>query len=138
MSHVAAVAVLTLVGLVALTAPAHATGAVARVTAGPAVTVDPRTGSSADRAHLDAAVAQVVGDVAAAVQRGRTGVAERLAGQRDAVAAWWTGSAPGWAHEAARVGPALWDLRDSVRELMRSQAVRWLTWMAGDAEGARG
>ncbi|GCD22019.1 hypothetical protein CTKZ_35810 [Cellulomonas algicola] len=137
-SHVAAVAVLTLVGLVALTAPAHAAGPAERGTTGAVVAPDVPVQSLVDRARLDAGVAQVVGDVAAAVERARTDVAARLVWQRDAVAAWWTGSAPGWVHDAARVGPALWDLAEHVRELMRSQAVRWLSWATGDGAVARG
>ncbi|NKY41138.1 hypothetical protein, partial [Cellulomonas septica] len=73
-----------------------------------------------------------------AVERARTDVAARLVWQRDAVAAWWTGSAPGWAHDAARVGPAMWDLGENVRALMRSQVVRWLSWVTGDGGVARG
>lgn len=136
--HVAAVAILTLVGMVALTAPAHAAAPAGRTAARSAVAPDARSESRDDRGRLGAAVTQVVGDVVAVVERARTDVAERLAWQREAVAAWWTGSAPGWVREAARVGPALWDLRDSVRELMRSQAVRWLSWMTGDAVVAQG
>jgi hypothetical protein len=135
---VAVVAALTLVGLVALTAPAHATGPTDRGTAGSVVAADVPALSLVDRDRLDSAVAHVVGDVAAAVERARTDVAARLVWQRDAVAAWWTGSAPAWAHDAARVGPALWDLGQTVQELMRSQAVRWLSWVTGDEVAARG
>ncbi|MDC7121497.1 hypothetical protein OMK64_08100 [Cellulomonas fimi] len=136
-SRTVAVAVLTVVGMLALTAPGHAAGPGGPATAGSTVAPDTRTGSLVDRGRLDAAVAHVVDDVAAVVERARTAVGETLAWQRDAVVAWWTGSAPGWVRQAARVGPALWDLRDSARELMRSQAHRWLSWVAGDGAVAR-
>lgn len=172
-SHVAAVAVLTLLGLVAVTAPAHAAGTVDRAPTRAAAPVDraptraaldrdaaavgpgvattsrvvvadapdadgreSRTGASDDREHLTAAIAHVVDDVVGAVHRTRCDVAASLAFQRHAVAAWWSASAPAWVRDAARVGPALWDLGRSVADLMRSQAVQWLSWITDDARVA--
>lgn len=135
-SRTTVVAVLVLVGLVAGGAPGHATAGAAHRATSVSAGHDgrPRTADD-DGTHLLDVATRVADDVTAAARRLRSDVARAVERQRDAVAAWWTASAPAWLRDAARVGPALWDVGEAAAGVMREETARWLSWMRADCAG---